>query len=55
MRSRSKNFRGILSVSRKAVLGVILLSATPYALIDSIQHSQYWAFHFAYLICGLGE
>ena len=34
MRSRSKNFKSILIVSRKAVLGAILLSAAPYALTD---------------------
>lgn len=32
MRSRSKNFWGVFLVNRKAVLGVILLSAIPYAL-----------------------
>ncbi len=34
MRSRSKNFRGVFLVNRKAVLGVILLSAIPYVLSD---------------------
>jgi 3D (Asp-Asp-Asp) domain-containing protein len=32
MRSRSKNYGGVFLVSRKAVLGVILLLAIPYAL-----------------------
>ncbi len=32
MRSRSKNFRGVFLVNRKAVLGVILLSTISYAL-----------------------
>ena len=32
MRSRSKHFGGVFLVHRKAVLGVILLSAIPYAL-----------------------
>jgi len=41
MRIRSKNSWGVFLVNRKAVLGAILLSETPDALIDSIQHSQH--------------